>query len=104
MAVIISPALFLLRTFYPDSIKLFSLENKSHWKLEVSFNENQYRLRTYRLSNGHAVENFSMINKIVLNLLKNKKRVKVIVKTKQLKVGWDDVYMMKALIVGFTSV
>ena len=75
------------------------VENKLHWQLDVSFNEDQNRLRS-----GYAAENFSMMNKIALNLLKNEKSVKVGVKTKRLKAGWDENYMMKVLTVGFTSV
>ena len=75
------------------------VENKLHWQLDVSFNEDQNRLRS-----GYAAENFSMMNKIALNLLKNEKSTKVGVKTKRLKAGWDDVYMMKVLTVGFSSV
>jgi len=75
------------------------VENKLHWQLDVSFNEDKNRLRS-----GYAAENFSMMNKIALNLLKNEKSVKVGVKTKRLKAGWDDIYMMKVLTVGFTSV
>lgn len=75
------------------------VENKLHWQLDVSFNEDQNRLRS-----GYAAENFSMMNKIALNLLKNERSVKVGVKTKRLKAGWDENYMMKVLTVGFTSV
>lgn len=75
------------------------VENKLHWQLDVSFNEDKNRLRS-----GYAAENFSMMNKIALNLLKNEKSVKVGVKTKRLKAGWDEAYMMKVLTVGFTSV
>ena len=75
------------------------VENKLHWQLDVSFNEDQNRLRS-----GYAAENFSMMNKIALNLLKNEKSVKVGVKTKRMKAGWDEDYMMKVLTVGFTSV
>lgn len=75
------------------------VENKLHWQLDVSFNEDQNRLRS-----GYAAENFSMMNKIALNLLKNEKSVKVGIKTKRLKAGWDEGYMMKVLTVGFTSV
>ena len=64
----------------------------------MSFNEDQNRLRS-----GYAAENFSMVNKIALNLLKNEKSVKVGVKTKRLKAGWDENYMIKVP-VGFTSV
>ncbi len=73
--------------------------NKLHWQLDVSFNEDKNRLR-----NGYGAENFSMMNKIALNLLKNEKSVKIGVKTKRLKAGWDESYMMKVLTVGSTSV
>ncbi|MGJ0627288.1 ISAs1 family transposase, partial [Xenorhabdus bovienii] len=42
--------------------------------------------------------------KIALNLLKNEKTVKVCVKTKRQKAGWDNGYMLKVLTGGFTSV
>jgi predicted transposase YbfD/YdcC len=74
------------------------VENRLHWQLDVSFNEDQNRLKS-----GYGAENFSMMNKIALNLLKNEKSVKVGVKTKRLKAGWDEDYMMKVLTVGFTS-
>ena len=46
----------------------------------------------------------ALMNKIALNLLKNEKTVKVGVKSKRLKSGWDNAYMMKVLTIGFTSV
>ena len=70
-----------------------------HWQLDVSFNEDYNRLRS-----GHGAENIAMMNKIALNLLKNEKSVKVGIKNKRLKAGWDNNYMMKVLTVGFTSV
>jgi predicted transposase YbfD/YdcC len=39
------------------------VENKLHWQLDVSFNEDQSRLRS-----DYAAENFSMMNKVALNL------------------------------------
>ena len=75
------------------------VENKLHWQLDVSFNEDQNRLRS-----GYAAENFSIMNKVALNLLKNEKSVKVGVRTKRLKAGWDENYMMKVLTVGFKSI
>ncbi len=75
------------------------VENKLHWQLDVSFNEDQNRLRS-----GYAAENISLINKVALNLLKNEKSVKVGVKGKRLKAGWDNAYMMKVLTVGLNIV
>ena len=70
-----------------------------HWQLDVSFNEDQNRLRS-----GHAAENQAMLNKVALNLLKNEKSVKVGVKNKRLKAGWDNDYMLKVLSVGLLTV
>jgi len=77
----------------------WQVENKLHWQLDVSFNEDGCRLRS-----GHAPENVALMNKIALNLLKNEKSVKVGIKNKRLKAGWDNDYMMKVLSVGFSSV
>jgi hypothetical protein len=77
----------------------WAVENKLHWHLDVSFNEDQNRLRR-----GNVAENMVLMNKIALNLLKNEERVKVGVKNKRLKSGWDNAYMMKILTTGFTSV
>jgi predicted transposase YbfD/YdcC len=68
------------------------VKNKLHWQLDVSFNEDQYRLRS-----GNAAANFSFLNKIALSLLKNKKSAKIGVKPKRLKAGWGENYMMKVL-------
>lgn len=75
------------------------VENKLHWQLDVSFNEDQNRLRS-----GYAAQNISLINKVALNLLKNEQSVKVGIKGKRLKAGWDNVYMMKVLTVGLNIV
>ena len=75
------------------------VENKLHWQLDVSFNEDQNRLRS-----GYAAQNISLMNKVALNLLKNERSVKVGIKGKRLKAGWDNAYMMKVLTVGLNIV
>ena len=42
------------------------IENQLHWVLDVSFNENQSRKRT-----GNSPENFNLIFKSALSILKN---------------------------------
>ena len=74
-----------------------STHHKLHWHLDVSFDEDQNRHRS-----GYAAENISLINKTALNLLKNETTVKAGIKTKRLKAGWDDNYMLKVLMVGLT--
>jgi len=57
-----------------------------------AFNEDHSRKRA-----GYAVQNFSVINRIALNLLKNELTTKQGVKGKRLKAGWDDNYLQKIL-------
>lgn len=70
----------------------WSVENKLHWSLDVTFDEDHDRKRA-----GNASQNFSILNKIVLNLLKNEKTLKVGIKGKRLKAGWDNNYLKKVI-------
>ncbi len=70
----------------------WSIENKLHWTLDVAFSEDASRKRK-----GNAAQNFSILNKIALNLLKNEKSRKVGVKSRRLKAGWDNHYLIKVL-------
>lgn len=70
----------------------WEIENCLHWQLDVSFNEDNIRLRS-----GFAAENLSLMNKLALNLLKHETSVKKGIKTKRLKAGWDDSYLIKVL-------
>jgi predicted transposase YbfD/YdcC len=66
----------------------WSIENKLHWTLDVAFLEDQSRKR-----DQNAAQNFSVLNKIALNLLKNDKTTKVGIKGKRKKAGWDNDYL-----------
>lgn len=70
----------------------WSIENKLHWTLDVAFLEDQSRKRY-----TNAAQNFSVLTKIALNLLKNEKTAKVGVKGKRLKAGWDNQYLEKLI-------
>lgn len=70
----------------------WAIENKLHWTLDVAFSEDASRKRI-----ANAAQNFSILNKIALNLLKNEKSSKVGVKSRRLKAGWDNDYLMKVL-------
>lgn len=72
----------------------WSIENKLHWCLDVSFGEDLNRKRS-----GNASQNFSLINKIALNLAKQEKTCRLGVKSKRLKSGWDNNYLR--ILVGF---
>ncbi len=64
------------------------IENKLHWSLDVSFREDESRLRE-----GDGAENFSIIRRIALNLLKKEKTEKTGIETKRLRAGWDNNYL-----------
>lgn len=63
-----------------------------HWSLDVSFNEDDCRVRK-----GNAAENFSTIRRIALNLLKKENSRKVGIKTRRKKCGWSNQYLLKVL-------
>jgi len=70
----------------------WGIENRLHWSLDVSFQEDQRRLRT-----DHAAENFSRLCRIALNLLKAEKSLKLGIANKRLNCGWDHDYLLKVL-------
>jgi predicted transposase YbfD/YdcC len=70
----------------------WGIENSLHWILDVAFNEDNSRKRA-----GHAAQNFSVLNRIALNLLKNEMTSKRGIKGKRLKAGWDNEYLKKLL-------
>jgi hypothetical protein len=59
---------------------------------DVAFDEDNIRKRS-----GFAAQNYSILNHIALNLLKNKKTTKVRVRGKRLKTEWDNRYLCKLL-------
>jgi predicted transposase YbfD/YdcC len=71
----------------------WSIENNLHWQLDVSFNEDQRRIRT-----GHGAENFSRLCRSSLNLLKNETSQKVGIATKRKICGWNNEYLLKVAI------
>ena len=70
----------------------WGIENKLHWHLDVSFNEDQSRKRA-----GNAAHNFSIINRIALTLLKKDTTSNVGVKIRRLTAAWDTQYLEKIL-------
>jgi predicted transposase YbfD/YdcC len=70
----------------------WGIENSLHWMLDVAFNEDSSRKRT-----GNAAENFSIICRIALNLLKNDTSKKRSVKGKRLIAGWENNYLLDIL-------
>jgi predicted transposase YbfD/YdcC len=72
------------------------IENELHWTLDVSFNEDQCRVRI-----ENAAENLARIRRISLILLKNDKTCKLGIKSKRAKAGYDRNYLLTLL--GFNA-
>jgi predicted transposase YbfD/YdcC len=70
----------------------WGIENSLHWVLDVAYGEDQARMRE-----GNSAENFSILRRITLNLVKRDKSVKAGVKNRRLVAGWDDAYREKLL-------
>ena len=70
----------------------WGVENKLHWGLDVSFDEDDCRIRK-----GFGAENVSRLRRIALNLLKHEKTAQCGIKIKRHKAGWDEKYLEKLL-------
>ncbi len=70
----------------------WGIENSVHWVLDVTFREDERRIRK-----GHGPENFAILRHIALNLLREETSFKGSIKTKRLKCGWNDAYLAKVL-------
>lgn len=80
-------------TFFQKAIRShWSIENKLHWVLDVAFSEDASRKRK-----DNAAQNYSILLKIALNLLRNEQTEKQGVKGKRLKAAWDEEYLLKVL-------
>ena len=70
----------------------WGIENKLHWSLDVSFGEDDCRIRK-----GFGAENVSRLRRIALNLLKQDETANCGIKSKRSKAGWDEKYLQKIL-------
>jgi predicted transposase YbfD/YdcC len=70
----------------------WAFENSCHWVLDVVFKEDDSRMRV-----GQAAENFSLLRRLVNNLLQQERSVKRGVKAKRLKAALDERYLLKVL-------
>jgi predicted transposase YbfD/YdcC len=90
---------YYITSLKPDAKRLncvirqhWGIENKLHWVLDVGFGEDLSRKRA-----GHAAQNFSVLNRIALNILKQEKTSNRGIKGKRLKAAWDHPYLLKLL-------
>ena len=71
----------------------WAIENSLHWTLDVSFREDQCRVRK-----DHGPQNLATLRQIGHNLLKNERTLKVGIQGKRLNTGWDEGYLRKVLL------
>jgi predicted transposase YbfD/YdcC len=88
----ISNRIDIAKNFQEHIRSHWGIENKLHWTLDVAFSEDASRKR-----NKNAAQNFSVLLKIALNLLKNEKSDRQGIAGKRLRAGWDEDYRMKLL-------
>jgi predicted transposase YbfD/YdcC len=90
---------FFISSLPPDAEQLlqsirshWEIENKLHWVLDMSFREDESRVRQ-----GNATENLAIMRQLSLNLLKRETTAKCGIKAKRLKAGWDTKYLLKVI-------
>ena len=70
----------------------WSVENQLHWTLDVAFGDDASRKQK-----DNAAQNFSLLNRIGLNIIKNAKVSSMGVKGHRKRDGWDNDYLLYAL-------
>lgn len=63
-----------------------------HWHLDVTFNEDKSKIYA-----GNGAENFSLLKRCVLNLIKADTTEKASISTKRRMAGWDPAYRLRLL-------
>jgi predicted transposase YbfD/YdcC len=71
----------------------WAVENALHWVLDVTFREDDSRVR-----DRTAARNLAMLRKIALNLVGRDQTTKASVRAKRKKAAWNDAYMLQLLV------
>jgi predicted transposase YbfD/YdcC len=69
----------------------WGIENQVHWVLDVTFSEDQSRIRT-----GHGAQNFAVLRHIALNMLRHEPS-RGSIKSKRFRAALDPDYLLKVL-------
>ncbi len=70
----------------------WGVENSLHWTLDVTYREDQCRVRR-----DHAPQNMAALRNISHNLLKPESSLKTGIQGKRLQAGWREHYLIKVL-------
>jgi predicted transposase YbfD/YdcC len=84
----------------PPKVKTFAravrghwgIENALHWVLDVSFREDESRVRT-----EHAPENLALVRRLAAALIKQDKKTKGGTACRRKRAGWDNEYLEQVL-------
>jgi predicted transposase YbfD/YdcC len=94
--------MFFITTHRPQVRKLsewirghWGIENRQHWVLDVTFSEDQSRIRQ-----GAAPEISAALRRMALNILQRDTSLKENIRGKRLRAGWDD-KVLDAIYAGF---
>jgi hypothetical protein len=68
-----------------------AIENNLHWTLDVTFKEDQARLRA-----GHGAKNMAVVRHFALNLVRQAKDKRSI-KRRRKRASWDSQYLRQIL-------
>ena len=71
----------------------WSIENSLHWSLDVTFHEDQSRVRK-----DYSPQNLATLRNISHNMLKRETSLKVGIQGKRLQAGWREDYLLKVLL------
>ena len=70
----------------------WGIETTLHWSLDVTFSEDQSRVRK-----GRGPENLGMLRRLVVSILQQDTSCKASLRGKRLIAGWDDEALLKIL-------
>lgn len=70
----------------------WGIENSQHWVLDVTFREDESRVRV-----GHAAENLGVVRRIALNLIRLDRSTKGSINIKRHRAGWNHAYLLHLL-------
>ena len=70
----------------------WQIENSLHWVLDMTFREDESRIRQKKAS-----QNFAVLRHIALNMIKKEVSLKKSIKSKRLRAGWDNDYLLEVL-------
>ena len=90
---------YYISSLEPDASRLlqaarshWGIENRVHWVLDLSFREDESRIRS-----GNTSENLAIIRHMALNLLRKDRTSKTSIKARRKLADWDNDYLLSIL-------